>query len=119
MKNYDYVLCVSYGNDSIAMIQLIHEMQLKNVALLYNDTGWADKSWPARIIKMKDWATSLNFDCFETISIGMEALVKSRKGWPRQGMQFCTTELKIKPTIEWLEKFDANFKAICCVGIKK
>jgi 3'-phosphoadenosine 5'-phosphosulfate sulfotransferase (PAPS reductase)/FAD synthetase len=40
----DYVLCVSWGNDSVAMIQLALEMQLENVAILYNDTGWADAS---------------------------------------------------------------------------
>lgn len=116
---FDYVACVSYGNDSIAMVQFLIESDYNNVALLYNDTGWADDSWPDRVATAEQWARSKGFSTFQTASIGMEALVKKRKGWPRQGMQFCTKVLKIEPTLEWLELNDPLHQATCCVGVKR
>lgn len=49
-------------------------------------------------------ARSYGFDPHQTASIGLEALVKAKKGWPRQGLQFCTAELKMKPTEKWLDE---------------
>lgn len=51
----DYVVKCSYGNDSIALLQFLHEYNLKHplgkVVVLYNDTGWATAWWPARVEK--------------------------------------------------------------------
>ena len=50
-SQFDYVVFASYGNDSIALIQWVYERRLKNVAVVYSDTGWAADWWPARVKK--------------------------------------------------------------------
>ncbi len=34
------IICCSGGNDSIALIQWVHENELSNVTVVYNNTGW-------------------------------------------------------------------------------
>lgn len=113
------VLCVSYGNDSIALIQAAHEAGLKSAYVLFNDTGWADPSWGQRILDGEAFARDCGFIPHRTVSIGMEALVMMKKAWPRQGMQFCTEELKIKPTLEWLEVHDPDATATLYNGKRR
>ena len=84
----------SYGNDSIALIQWCVENGLQDVTCLYNDTGWAREGWSARVDALEAWARSFGYRPVRTASVGMEALVRARKGWPRQGLQFCTEHLK-------------------------
>jgi 3'-phosphoadenosine 5'-phosphosulfate sulfotransferase (PAPS reductase)/FAD synthetase len=114
-----YVIFASYGNDSVALIQWAAERGLTDVAVLYNDTGWARDDWNERVERMEDWVRTLGFRPHRTSSIGLEALVRQRKGWPRQGIQFCTVELKIKPTLEWLAKNDPDCQAVCMVGVRR
>lgn len=113
------VIFASYGNDSVALIQWVHEHGLKNVYVLYSNTGWAAKWWPQRVTKMEAWAASLGFHPVKTRSVGLENLVRSRKGWPRQGMQFCTIELKIVPALTWLNANDPLGMADCYVGVRR
>src|SRR5690348_17189643 len=114
-----HVILASYGNDSIALIQWARENSLEDVTVLYNDTGWNRSDWPARVARCEDWVRSIGFVPDHTVSIGLEALVRQRKGWPRQGIQFCTEVLKIKPTIEWLDKNDPGKQALCMVGVRR
>lgn len=116
---YEYVIKASYGNDSVALIQWAHEAALQNVAILYNDTGWAHPDWNARVTTLENWATSLGFEPQRTKSIGLEQLVRNKKSWPRQGIQFCTAELKIKPTLEWMDKIDPQKLAISVIGVRR
>lgn len=50
---------------------------------------------------------------------GFVPLVRLRKGFPRHGMQFCTTELKIRPTMLWLAKEDPDGELIGVVGVRR
>src|SRR5208337_1393613 len=94
----DYIIKASYGNDSVALIQWCYENGVENAVVLYNDTGWAAPGWEERLAQKERWARALGFATWRTSSVGMKQLVQDRKGWPRQGMQFCTAELKMKPT---------------------
>lgn len=116
----DYVLFSSYGNDSIALIQHAHEQGLKNLTVLYSETGWAKDDWPERVLRMEAWAQSLGFATARTTSKGMKALVREPgRGWPRQGMQFCTKVLKIEPALAWLAEHDPQGLATCLVGVRR
>ena len=116
---------VSWGNDSVALIQLLRERGHEDVVCLYNDTGWAmpahdgEEGWDERVERMEAWARSLGYQTARTRSIGMEKLVRDHRGWPRQGMQFCTEDLKISPTIAWLAERDPWFTAICANGKRR
>ena len=113
----DYVLKASYGNDSIALIQWAHEAALKNIAVLYNDTGWARRGWNNRVTEKEIWVRSLGFEPHRTQSVGLEALVRKKKAWPRQGIQFCTQELKIAPTTAWIDEHDPFRLAVSLIGV--
>ena len=39
------VICCSGGNDSVALIEWAYLDALKNVTVLFNDTGWAIPWW--------------------------------------------------------------------------
>ena len=114
-----HVLFASYGNDSMALIQYAADRELKSVTVLYSDTGWAADWWIDMVEEGEEFAQSLGFQTDRTTSIGLPALVKQRKGWPRQGIQFCTTELKILPAQRWLDEHDPDKQAICMVGVRR
>ena len=118
----DYVVFSSYGNDSIALIQLLSEYRLpsqRNVTVLYSDTGWADPSWAERVDKAELWAQALSFNTVRTETIGFEALVRARKIFPRGQAQFCTSVLKIFPAQEWLKENDYEGQMICVNGVRR
>jgi 3'-phosphoadenosine 5'-phosphosulfate sulfotransferase (PAPS reductase)/FAD synthetase len=116
---FDYVIKASYGNDSCALIQWCFEQELKNVAVLYNDTGWAHPDWNNRVARLEDWVLTLGFEPHRTKSIGLEQLVRNKKGWPRQGIQFCTAELKIKPTQLFMACVDPDKLSVLVIGVRR
>jgi 3'-phosphoadenosine 5'-phosphosulfate sulfotransferase (PAPS reductase)/FAD synthetase len=115
----DYVIFASYGNDSVALVQWAAERDLRNVAVLYNDTGWAAPGWDERVREREAWVRSLGFRAERTESMGLERLVHKERGWPRHGMQFCTEHLKIKPSLTWLQSADPAAVATCLVGVRR
>lgn len=116
-----YVLFCSYGNDSIALIQWAHENKLRDVTCLYSDTGWASDDWPARVEAGERLAQSYGFATARTESEGMVALVKRKCGWPGAGGQgqFCTSELKIKPALQWLDEHDPDKDWTAVTGVRR
>lgn len=117
-----HVIFASYGNDSIALIQHSFERGLKDVVVVYNDTGWAASWWPERVDKAETWVHSLGFQTHQTKGEGMLGLVSRKKAWPRGGggkYQFCTKTLKEEPSLAWLEKVDPCGDAICLIGIRR
>jgi 3'-phosphoadenosine 5'-phosphosulfate sulfotransferase (PAPS reductase)/FAD synthetase len=119
-KQIDYLVATSGGNDSIATKQLMYE-QGKNFGCVYNDTGWARDDWAARIKRVSDWCFDHGIPFFITKSEGMINLVKRKKGWPMpaSAMQFCTGELKEKPTLELLERIDPDGDLIIVTGRRR
>lgn len=116
----DFVILASYGNDSLALIEIMRQRGFaSNSIILFNDTGWANSDWMVRVLLAEAWANMIGFETSRTESMGLEELVRKRKGWPRQGMQFCTLELKIKPTMEWLKSYDPDGKCVCVVGVRR
>lgn len=116
-----HVAFSSGGNDSIALIQKLKDEGHTDVVVVYNNTGWASAEWSFRLNNLREWVRELNFGFHETVSVGMESLVKQRRGWqmPRKGFQFCTEELKIKPSLAWLNEVDPDSDIICCVGVRR
>lgn len=119
----DYVVKCSYGNDSIALLQFLHEYDQKHtlgrVAVIYNDTGFAARWWPARVINGEKLARSFGFTPFQTMSIGMMELIIRRNTWPDSQMRFCTYELKIAPTQAWLSIHDPDGLAETICGVRR
>ena len=116
---FNFIVKASYGNDSVALIQWAKEHGLPNVATLYNDTGWAEETRSDRVFALEAWVLTLGFTPLRTKSVGLENLVRQKKGWPRQGLQFCTQHLKIEPTQKILDEIDSERRSIGVVGVRR
>lgn len=116
----EYAIFASYGNDSIALIQWASTRVDRGTAVVvHSDTGWSADWWRDRVKQGREWAESLGFATIELASEGLEALVRRKKAWPRQGMQFCTEHLKIIPARRWLDSVDYDCATICMVGVRR
>lgn len=120
----DYIVKCSYGNDSIALLQYLHERNqskpLGKVVVLYNQTGWAAKWWEARVQNAeKNLLPKFGFIPARTKSIGMHNLIVQRNSWPNAMMKFCTEELKILPTHSWLNEHDPEGMAVMVCGVRR
>ena len=116
-----YIVTCSGGNDSIALIELMHEQHKGQFECLYNDTGWARKDWPARIDLVKSMCAEKGIKFNITKSIGMEGVVRKNKGWPMpaSAMQWCTMHLKEKPSTEFYETKDPDCEMVIVTGRRR
>lgn len=119
----DYVVKCSYGNDSIALLQYLHEYDLRHqlgkVVVLYNNTGWAAKWWEGRVENGEKLARRFGFIPARTECIGFEELVWRHNGFPDHMRRFCTSELKIIPTMNWLRVHDPEGIAEMVCGVRR
>jgi 3'-phosphoadenosine 5'-phosphosulfate sulfotransferase (PAPS reductase)/FAD synthetase len=114
-----FLVSASYGNDSVALIQWCWEFGLSNIAVLYADTGWAHPAWNERVDKCETWVRTFGFIPFRTSSIGFENVVREKKGFPRQGIQFCTQLLKTEPLSKLQSKLDPEKQATVIIGKRR
>lgn len=113
------VASVSWGNDGIASLQWLRENGHTDVTAAYCDTGWAASWWPQRVAKGEAWARTLGYQSVQCKSMGMQALVRMKKGWPGNGQQFCTLWLKGMPFLEWIDQADPERKSIVVIGKRR
>lgn len=114
-----YVISASYGNDSMALLQWAHEHGLQNVTVAYCDTGWAAPGWEGRVAEGEALAQRLGFATVRLESMGMEALVRMKRGFPMHGRQFCTAWLKGLPFLQWIDEADPERKAVVMIGKRR
>lgn len=114
-----FVIFVSYGNDSIALIQWAREQELTGVAVVFTDTGWMADGWLERVDRCENWVRSIGFTPYRTHSIGFRELARRKKGFPTQRFQWCSYILKIEPGQRWLEEHDPDARAVCLVGVRR
>jgi tRNA(Ile)-lysidine synthase TilS/MesJ len=119
MMSLEYVISASYGNDSMALMQWAFERGLKNVTVAYCDTGWSAPGWNARVLEGEAHAKRLGFNVVRLQSMGMEALVRMKKGFPGNGQQFCTAWLKGLPFLTWIDEADPDRTAIIMIGKRR
>lgn len=114
-----FVIFVSYGNDSVALLQWAREQDLQGVAVVFTDTGWAADGWMERVERCEAWVIGLGFTPYRTRSIGFRQLAREKKGIPTQQFQWCSYILKIEPGRRWLEEHDPDARAVCLVGVRR
>jgi 3'-phosphoadenosine 5'-phosphosulfate sulfotransferase (PAPS reductase)/FAD synthetase len=117
--NRGYILKSSYGNDSVALIQWAKEHRLENVTVLYSDTGWASAEWPQRVAAGEVLCQLYGFRTITVKSMGFKELVRQKKSFPRQGIQFCTAELKVLPAQAVMDQIDPERKFTVLVGKRR
>jgi len=116
-----YIVTTSFGNDSVALIQYMHENHKGEFICLYNDTGWARDDWPRRVSNLSNICFNIGVEVVITKSEGMINLVKRKKGWPMpaSAMQWCTQELKEKPSNDFYAKRDPDCEFIIVTGRRR
>jgi 3'-phosphoadenosine 5'-phosphosulfate sulfotransferase (PAPS reductase)/FAD synthetase len=119
-KEIKYALSVSYGNDSIALIQWAHERKLKGVVVVYCDTGMAHPKWKKRIKKGEKLAQKYGF---KTIRLKpekpFEEWVTAKQMFPYSGGQWCSLKLKIEPFELWLNELDSERRVTIVLGKRR
>ena len=109
----------SGGNDSMALIQHMINVGLPGIAV-YNNTGWAKPEWTQRIELVKEFCIKSNmFNFRKTKSIGFEDLARKKSGFPMQGKQWCTTHLKIIPSLDLMNELDPDCEGTVFVGVRR
>jgi hypothetical protein len=104
----------------VALIQWAHERGLENVVVLHSRTGWATAGWNRRLEQeVRPIVARYGYTWSETTGPGMPAVVIKNHGWPAHGMQFCTKELKIAPTMKWYAEHPETEDAVVLVGIRR
>ena len=114
-----YVIFSSYGNDSIALIQWMHEHGHRDAYVAFSDTKWMSREWPARVKKGEALARSYGMTPITVDSEGFQEMVMRKAFFPRQQARACTELLKVKPAIAWLDGIDPNKELVCCAGIRR
>jgi len=107
-----HILIANFGNDSIALIQWAFEQKLKDVTVLYVETGWAAPEWPARVEKCVQWAQSLGMH-FVSLKPkqNFTELMHARGEFPTRKFQWCASTLKGVTINQWLDEFDFEGRA--------
>ncbi len=113
------IISSSYGNDSIALIQWSYENKLDDVIVVYIDTKWAAPKWDERVEKGENFARNCGFDTLRLSSMGMEELVRMKKAWPGNGVQFCTMFLKGLPFLKWVDEIDPKCQSTVLIGKRR
>jgi hypothetical protein len=120
----DYVVKCSYGNDSIALLQYLHEYNqnhpLGKVVVLFNDTGWAAKWWiELRVPAGERFAERCGFIPCRTARFDWDAMLVAHNVWPDKMRRFCTQEAKIIPTMHWLSWNDPDGLSEMVCGVRR
>lgn len=115
-----YVISASYGNDSIALLQFAKDACLKNVLVVYCDTGWAHPDWIDRVKQGEALAKRFGFEPYIVQGeFTFESMVRMKKGFPSQKMQFCSGILKVIPFHDFLAEIDPEKKAVVMIGKRR
>jgi 3'-phosphoadenosine 5'-phosphosulfate sulfotransferase (PAPS reductase)/FAD synthetase len=115
-----YIISVSYGNDSIALIQWAQEQGLKNCYVVYCDTGWAHPNWYKRVKIGATLAKRYGFKARTTTpEVTFPELVRIKKGFPGQKFQFCSGILKGIPFLQEANRIDPENRAIVVIGKRR
>ena len=104
------VIGYSSGKDSTALILWAKEQFPDDeIIVICNDTSWEHEITYGYIAEMRDeLLVGLRFEMLP--SMGMEKLVEIKSRVPSAKARFCTEELKIKPTIEFLKTINDEFE---------
>lgn len=114
------VISSSYGNDSIALIQWALENQLPDVTVVFIDTGWSADGWLERVARCEEWVRSIGFTALNIKpAVQFEELMRTKKGFPSQQFQWCSSFLKGLPFLTWIDEADPGHQAMVLIGKRR
>lgn len=107
-----HVIIANFGNDSVALIEWAHQQQLRDVFVLWVDTGWAAPEWSQRVEKANQMLVHYHFTsvCLKP-EYNFSELVRERNNFPSNKFHWCASFLKGLPIVDWLDAQDLNLQA--------
>lgn len=115
-----HLIISNYGNDSIALIQWAFEQQLKDVHVLYVETGWAASEWSERVTRGEIWVKQLGFNPVHLMpTLQFKALVIDKGEFPTTKFQWCAGILKGLPILDWLDQVDSRIETTILLGSRR
>lgn len=132
-----YLLSISGGKDSTAMILYMKEIAARNVDYVFMDTGWESlKTYEYLDYLEAELDISINrirsnitikpeheaiysecLDIMERSYSDFVALILNKGMFPSGYAQYCTGELKVKPFQTFIDQLD--YEPVSCVGIRR
>jgi hypothetical protein len=70
-------------------------------------------------VECEEYAARCGFRPVRVRSLGMAELVRTKKGWPGNGQQFCTAHLKGLPFLQWIDDADPEAEWVVMVGKRR
>ncbi|WP_233343654.1 phosphoadenosine phosphosulfate reductase family protein [Burkholderia cepacia] len=114
------VISASYGNDSIATIQWAREREMRDVVVVFIDTGWSKPGWLDRVAMSMKWVEGLGFEAvIIRPTVQFEDLIRMKKGFPSQRFQWCSGMLKGVPFLTWIDDRDPQRTATVIIGKRR
>jgi 3'-phosphoadenosine 5'-phosphosulfate sulfotransferase (PAPS reductase)/FAD synthetase len=105
---------VSGGKDSTALSLWLTEQGIEHVRI-FADTGWEHPD------------TYRYLDYLDTVlgeiervrpKLGMRDLILKKGMFPGRKHRYCTSDLKIRPINEWMDRHDPDYEGIVALGIR-
>lgn len=114
-----YLVSVSGGKDSqAALIYMMKNYTGKNIVAYTCDTGWEHEKTYEHIEYLSQTLTKIEVVRSEKYS-GFEDMCIKRKGFPTRLGRFCTEELKITPSNNYILKWkNAGYRVINITGVR-
>ena len=119
MKNKCYAVSVSGGKDSTAaLLYMLNNYKNKGDIIPYFcDTGWEH---PLTYEYLEYLEEILEIKIIRLQSISLKELMLKKKMFPNRINRFCTEEIKLKPSIEFLLKLQEEYKKVInVVGVRR
>ncbi len=107
-----HILRSNYSNNSMALIQWAHEQQLKDVIVVYVDTGWAAEGWLDYVSQCERFVQNVGFNIKHIKPVTpFEDIMEMKGGFPSRQRQWCALHLKGIPFLKWIDEADPDTKA--------
>lgn len=116
-----FVISSSYGNDSMALIQWMYRVGIRDAEVVFIDTGWGSPEWGHRVALGEFFARAV---CGYTVTRlkpdkQFKDLITFKKGFPGQKYQWCSLHLKVVPFLEYMDHIDPNSNSTIVIGKRR
>ncbi|MBA2656974.1 MAG: hypothetical protein H0U70_08335 [Tatlockia sp.] len=112
-----HIIIGNFGNHSLALMQALIERSVEDLHFVYVETGWADTSWPERILACSDYASKqgVTVHLLKTKTTFSE-MIRDRQQFPSPKFQWCASFLKGLTILDFLDKQDPGCEAMIISG---
>lgn len=108
-----YFVVANFGDDSIALIEWLHQQKLQGVMVLSVNTGWESENWHQRVEIADKWIKSLGFQHLRLPAENdFSTLVETRGQFPSQQFHWCAGFIKGIALLNTMEEYDDCFEAM-------